>query len=382
MWTASRLDLSRRRTVARRGSVWRAHLALLLGAALAGVPARADPLMLEAAKEGTIYDEGDVSNGKGSGLFTGVNNMGNTRRALLAFDLAGALPAGSTLTSVTLRVVVTMGAGGNLPATLHRVEADWGEGDSIPAGTGGQGAPAAQGDATWNYRSFDTVPWSSPGGDFASTASGQGQLGSAAATFASTPGMDADVQAWLDDPASNFGWILRGSEGTQGTARRLASREESSAADRPRLTVVFDPLGSGATATTVTTPTGTPTGTAAVTTPTHTPTVAPSTPPTITVTPTSPPPATDTPTPTATVTETPVAPTPTATDTPPPPACVGDCDGSCDVTISELVIGVNIALGSLPLDRCPAFDPTGNGGVEINELIAAVSNALNGCSQS
>jgi hypothetical protein len=40
---------------------------------------------------------------------------------------------------------------------------------------------------------------------------------------------------------------------------------------------------------------------------------------------------------------------------------------------------VNIALGTLSIDRCPAFDPSGNGSVQINELIAAVANALNGC---
>jgi hypothetical protein len=40
---------------------------------------------------------------------------------------------------------------------------------------------------------------------------------------------------------------------------------------------------------------------------------------------------------------------------------------------------VNIALDSQPIDRCPALDSSGNGGVEINELISAVSNALNGC---
>jgi uncharacterized protein YbjT (DUF2867 family) len=47
-----------------------------------------------------------------------------------------------------------------------------------------------------------------------------------------------------------------------------------------------------------------------------------------------------------------------------------------DLGINELILGVNIALGNRPLDACRAFDRSGNG---INELIAAVSNALNGC---
>jgi cysteine-rich repeat protein len=77
-----------------------------------------------------------------------------------------------------------------------------------------------------------------------------------------------------------------------------------------------------------------------------------------------------------------IIPSATPTDTPAPTPCVGDCDGSCDITISELIIGVNIALGTLSIDRCPAFDASGNGGVEINELITAVRNALNGCPES
>jgi hypothetical protein len=58
---------------------------------------------------------------------------------------------------------------------------------------------------------------------------------------------------------------------------------------------------------------------------------------------------------------------------------VGDCDGSGNVAIGELITGVNIALGSQPIDRCPAFDSSGNHRVEISELVAAVNRALNGC---
>ena len=67
------------------------------------------------------------------------------------------------------------------------------------------------------------------------------------------------------------------------------------------------------------------------------------------------------------------------TGTPPTPSCVGDCNGDGMVAINELIIGVNIALGSAPLSTCPAFDANGDGMVEINELITAVNNALSGC---
>jgi hypothetical protein len=56
----------------------------------------------------------------------------------------------------------------------------------------------------------------------------------------------------------------------------------------------------------------------------------------------------------------------------------GDCDGDGDVTINELILGVNISLGVLPVTACPAFDTDASGGVSIDELIAAVNAALNG----
>jgi hypothetical protein len=84
---------------------------------------------------------------------------------------------------------------------------------------------------------------------------------------------------------------------------------------------------------------------------------------------------------------TPVASTPTATSTPTPTptknptlvACVGNCDAGPAVTVDELIRGVNIALGILPLEACPSFDINGTGDVTVEELIRAVGNALNGC---
>ena len=69
------------------------------------------------------------------------------------------------------------------------------------------------------------------------------------------------------------------------------------------------------------------------------------------------------------------------TGTPPTPSCVGDCNGDGMVLVNELIIGVNIALGSAALDECVAFDANGNGMVLINELISGVNNALAGCPQ-
>lgn len=58
--------------------------------------------------------------------------------------------------------------------------------------------------------------------------------------------------------------------------------------------------------------------------------------------------------------------------------CVGDCAGDGEVTINDLILGVNIALGSAPLSACEAF-ADGEGEVTISQLIQGVNNALNGC---
>ena len=67
------------------------------------------------------------------------------------------------------------------------------------------------------------------------------------------------------------------------------------------------------------------------------------------------------------------------TPTPAPGACVGDCNGDGSVTVNELILMVNIALGILPPSACPAGDANHDGSVTITEIITAVNNALNGC---
>ena len=51
--------------------------------------------------------------------------------------------------------------------------------------------------------------------------------------------MAADIQQWLDDPASNYGWILAGNESANQTTKRFATRENSDEGHRPLLTVEY-----------------------------------------------------------------------------------------------------------------------------------------------
>jgi hypothetical protein len=60
-------------------------------------------------------------------------------------------------------------------------------------------------------------------------------------------------------------------------------------------------------------------------------------------------------------------------------SCAGDCDGDGAVQISELVLGVRIALGAEPVESCAELDRDGDGAVGIDELLAAVMASLTTC---
>ena len=48
--------------------------------------------------------------------------------------------------------------------------------------------------------------------------------------------MIADVQSWLDNPATNFGWLVLGDESASATAKRFDTRESASP---PVLTIEY-----------------------------------------------------------------------------------------------------------------------------------------------
>ncbi len=205
----------------------------------------ADQAVLTPARDNTIYEQSAaVSNGAGDFLFAGrTSGVGgnSARRALLQFDIAGSIPAGSLVTSVTLGMTVEQTIAGSQTTTLHTVTSDWGEGTSNAPGSEGQGTAATTGDATWGNTFFNTDFWTAAGGDFNAVASGSASsdgVGSTT-TWASTPEMVADVQGWLDDGANNFGWIVIGNETIDTTAKRYASRENAIVSARPTLTVEF-----------------------------------------------------------------------------------------------------------------------------------------------
>ena len=192
------------------------------------------------SKDNTLYEydpaEGDHSNGAGFHFFAGENAMGELRRGLLAFDIAGTIPAGSTITAVSLSMNMSMTPTGAVTIELHKLLADWGEGTSHAPMGEGDGAPATPNDATWRHRFFDSVFWTTQGGDFSATVSASQSVGVTGHYTWSSAQMVADVQSWLDNPASNFGWLVLGDETAPATSKRFDTRESASP---PILTIEF-----------------------------------------------------------------------------------------------------------------------------------------------
>jgi hypothetical protein len=220
----------------------------------------ADTLLLNPSKDNTLIQTvagtQELSNGQGD-VFVGRTNQNgqdpptiSIRHGLVAFSLSS-IPAGATITAVSLTMRDVMGLNGDIPIELHTLLKDWGEAGSFQ--NGGMGANAQTGDATWYSTFYNTAApqWSNPGGDYTPQASATTIV---ADQFAPAPIMPpgssfiwssdqmvADVQGWLDDPTTNFGWLMKATDETVGqTAKRFNSGESTTAPNvAPILSVTY-----------------------------------------------------------------------------------------------------------------------------------------------
>lgn len=213
---------------------------------------RADTVTLTPSADTTLH-ENFPDNNLGAQLHfnAGTTQNGPRTRGLTMFDIAASLPAGAMINSVSLTLeVVGQPVDGDAPSTfeLRRMLGAWGEG----RGSGNPpslGTPALPGEACWNSPAALTgLHWGAPGGlagvDFAATRSADTFIygvNFSPYIFDSTPGLVADVQSWLDQPSSNFGWMMLTQFETEVfSARRFASREDPFRA--PLLQIDFTPV--------------------------------------------------------------------------------------------------------------------------------------------
>jgi hypothetical protein len=238
---------------------------------------------LSPLKDNTLYEDpkGSLSNGHGIYLFTGLTGVAGLRRGLIAFDLS-AIPTNATVTDASLSMFLSTphAQTKSFNVSLHKALNAWGESASDAGEPGGMGSPAQDDDATWLHTFYNSVFWTTPGGDFSANASATTGVSTTnmAYTWAGS-GLIADVQGWISNPVNNFGWVIIGEEVDPGHAQRFNTRENTTSP--PQLTVTYvvgtpspSPTTTGTpTATATTTPTATATATAtAAVTPTATPT--------------------------------------------------------------------------------------------------------------
>ena len=133
-----------RRIAFPRSPLWRMMRAAasLSSVAVIGIEAvSAETVVVTADRDTTLYEDqdGSLSNGSGPDVFTGTTASGAIRRALVRFDVAGAVPSGASVVAVSLTMHVSRTMAGPVTIALHPVTTAWGEGASVATSGGGGG---------------------------------------------------------------------------------------------------------------------------------------------------------------------------------------------------------------------------------------------------
>src|SRR5262249_1094783 len=154
---------------------------------------------INPSKDNTLYeydpDDGDLSNALGVHFFAGETALSQARRGVLAFDIAHNIPPFAVITAASLSLNMSNTTTKRAYVMeLHKVLANWGEGTSDATGEEGRGAPATPNDATWRHTFFDTLFWTTEGGDFSATVSASQSVGPLGHYVWSSAQMVADVQ--------------------------------------------------------------------------------------------------------------------------------------------------------------------------------------------
>ncbi len=246
--------------------------------------ADAESVSLTSVEDNTLYgyDPAEPSsnfNSNGSGDFFSAGrsrNRSQIRRGLIRFDFSG-IPAGATVVEGSASLdfyVVDVPRRDPSPRPVWVVPLvglgqPWDEGASealVGVGGSGSGAAAELNDATWFHTSYDPAVHDQT--TFDSNGAGfwpqQGALGNSpldpwslygdplgivdsviGPVSFSSAGIEADVNAWLQDGSTNFGWIVLGDETLEGddvsSNRGYATHEHANAEFRPVLSFRYVP---------------------------------------------------------------------------------------------------------------------------------------------
>lgn len=186
-------------------------------------PLHAQSGVATVAAEASIFeDQPDDNAGSYSLYCIGNQDTDETRRAFVKFTLP-AIPDGATITRVVYEFeqdrVRGQGAG---PLTadmeMRRALENWEEGSGVQGG-GPCGGGSIVAGVTWN--SAPNVSASLSATEFL-PATNNTQITIDTDVGDDDDGLIADIQAWVDSPATNFGWEYRvADEGAADNARRM-----------------------------------------------------------------------------------------------------------------------------------------------------------------
>ena len=217
----------------------------LLSPFLAGCTvSRADTITLNPVADTSLFEANPSNNLGHCDLIAGTTREGFKSRALLKFDVAGAIPSNAVINGVilTLKEIKQPSAPKGSAFDLRRLSVGWTEGTKGMLGNSSHGSAASVGETSWASRMQGQSAWGAPGGlagtDFATSPSAS-EVVSNLTNYVFT-NMLADTQDWLNHPDLNFGWmLLTESESTPSTARQFASRERGGA-DQPSLVITYN----------------------------------------------------------------------------------------------------------------------------------------------
>lgn len=216
--------------LAKAGDVWQLTMTAdnaWLDEASRAWPVQIDPQVFPGAQADCTIDQASPwTNYCGASTLSVGGASTSQKRSVLRFDIAGAVPFGSAVTSAALGMKLqSQTISQAMTVKLHRLNTDYFSG------------------ATWN------TPWSSPGGDFPSTADCQScpLVGGSATGGGTQPGsyaywwIPALVEGWANGTINNRGMVLKPDALTaNGNVVSFASNEAPSGS-QPFIDTTYQP---------------------------------------------------------------------------------------------------------------------------------------------
>ncbi len=175
-----------------------------------------------AGKDAYIKQDKQDERRGGDGELRVKTENGKLNRALLQFDVASAVPAGSALSSATLSLYVKGANGGSTSIKAHGLTATWTEGE-----------------VTWKARDkAANLLWTTLGADYNPVAVATTAVDNTSNVWRSWDITNL-VSGWISNPADNKGVILEAAVTSPAAEKKFKSSDDGTASQRPKLEICF-----------------------------------------------------------------------------------------------------------------------------------------------